>query len=345
MGTFALHHYHVNYAINFGCELCVFFLINKINRIRQKGMKWTFLRILELTRYWSWRTSAGIWKYLPAFVIGTHFVNNIGQRIHRSFCRWQQRTPGALYTRFLRNRGQMNILRSIISQKPEDSVLNIAVLGCSTGAELYSAKGIINETRPDLNVYARGIDISVEAIKKAEKGEYGSDDRELEGLREKEINKFFVRHDNILEVRPELKKNVTWQVGDACNPDLLNILGYQHIVFANNFLIHWPNKEAENCLSNIIKLLSANGFLFVWGVDPEVKMRVVQKHGLLAVLYHIEQTYTADITGLNAWPWKYWGLEPLDKNRADWKERYATVYKFAEKKRSLQIHTYKENAA
>ncbi len=121
-------------------------------------------------------------------------------------------------------------------------------------------------------------------------------------------------------------KNVTWSVQDARNPALADILGPQDIVIANNFLIHMVDREAEECLRGIVRLVTPGGYLLVWGIDPNVKIRLARDLGLKPVPEMLEEVREADQAALHAWPWKYWGIEPLKKGRADWILRYSSAF-------------------
>ena len=61
---------------------------------------------------------------------------------------------------------------------------------------------------------------------------------------------------------------------DAADPELINILGPQDMVVASNFLCHMAPADAEKCLGNIAQLVSPGGYLFVSGVDLDVRTKV-----------------------------------------------------------------------
>ena len=329
--TIAVTHYHHYdyYYLTLGMALGCFltgWVSDKLHKSKQNGVRWAVRKALEMMCKFAWTASSEIWYKAPDHFIRSKPVCGFGHFIHRRACCKQDRTPGALYTRFFRNRPQLEVLRSIIAQRPFEATLKLTVLGCSTGAELYSAVAVIKKSRPDLILTANGIDISREAIEKAECGVYDASDRELENLKDEEVDGVFLKSNNLFKIHPSLKSNITWHVADACNPLMLDMIGLQDIVIANNFLIHWCDEKAEQCLRSIFDMVSPGGFLFVWGVDLDVKHRVVQELNLNPVPYKIDEVHEADEAGLQAWPWKYWGIEPLDEKRSDWKERYATVY-------------------
>jgi len=68
------------------------------------------------------------------------------------------------------------------------------------------------------------------------------------------------------------------------------------------------------------------GLLFVTGVDLDVRAKVARDLGWQPVLELIEEIHEGDPSVRRDWPWAWWGLEPLNKERADWQMRYATAF-------------------
>ena len=59
----------------------------------------------------------------------------------------------------------------------------------------------------------------------------------------------------------------------------LDELGPQDMVVANNFLCHMDNLMAEKCLRNIARLVSPQGYLFVSGIDLDIRTKVAADLG------------------------------------------------------------------
>jgi hypothetical protein len=100
------------------------------------------------------------------------------------------------------------------------------------------------------------------------------------------------------------------------------------MVIANNFLVHMKQREATACLGNVIRLVRPNGFFVCRGVDLDIRERAVDRLNLRPIPIRIEQIHGADpdLDARRHWPWKYYGLEPLDKKRKNWVQRYACVF-------------------
>ena len=99
---------------------------------------------------------------------------------------------------------------------------------------------------------------------------------------------------------------------------------------ASNFLCHMEPQSAENCLRNIAGLVDRGAYLFVSGVDLEVRAKVACDLGWRPVPELIEQIHDGDPSVRGDWPWAWWGLEPLNRRRRDWQMRYAVAFRLNE---------------
>ena len=114
-------------------------------------------------------------------------------------------------------------------------------------------------------------------------------------------------------MRSRIRDGISWHLGDAGDPGL----GPQDMVVASNFLCHMEPADAENCLQNMARIVKPGGHLFVTGVDPAVRPKVARDLGWQPVLELIEEIHEGDPSVRRDWPCAWWGLEPLEKKRAD----------------------------
>jgi 2-polyprenyl-3-methyl-5-hydroxy-6-metoxy-1,4-benzoquinol methylase len=142
----------------------------------------------------------------------------------------------------------------------------------------------------------------------------------------KEVEAMFEVEGYQAKVRSWLKEGITWLTGDANDPELVRVLGLQDMVVANRFLCHMDPQAAENCLRNIARLVKPGGYLFVSGVDLEVRTRVAWDLGWRPVTDLLKEVHDGDYSLRNGWPLEWWGLEPFCHDRSDWKIRYASVF-------------------
>jgi SAM-dependent methyltransferase len=255
-------------------------------------------------------------------------------------------------TFFLRNRPALELKRRLACKRNHGSTLRIAVLGCSIGAEVYSILWTIRSARPDLKVLLNALDISKQILSLAEKGIYTADTSQLvdasifERLTEAEMVQMFDWKGNQAKVKSWLRKGITWHLRDAADPELVKILGPQDMVVASNFLCHMVRADAERCLRNIARLVSPGGYLFVSGVDLDVRTKVALDLGWEPVPELIAEIHNGDPSVRADWPWQWWGLEPLNQRRRDWRTRYAASFRIVgQQHQSFKIESNDANTS
>ena len=237
-------------------------------------------------------------------------------------------------TLFFRNRAQLELIRRISEKVRRRSVLKMAVFACSNGAEVYSIVWILRFVSRKLRIVLNAVDISEKAIAFAKKGVYCSESEELEtvgifsNISEEERRGMFFAENGKKRIRDVLKKGITWRVYDAGDPGIIQVLGVQDIIVANNFMCHMEPKDAEKCLRNLAGLAKEGSYLIVSGIDLNERTKVANDLGWKPVDEMMEELHEGDPTLRNDWPWKYWGLEPINRRRKDWKMRYSSVFIF-----------------
>ena len=281
------------------------------------------------------RLNTSIWKQLPSALRNTNLMRGYGTILHTLVCRRADRRQFT-GTFFLRNRPQLELMRRIAERKPGGATLNIAILGCSIGAEIYSISSTIRAARPDLNVSVCAVDNSAEVLKVAQEAVYTSrlcdfvGSSIFERMTEREFKEVFESDGNVARVRSWIREGISWHLGDAGDPGLTGVIGRQDMVVASNFLCHMEPAEAEDCLRNMARMVTPGGYLFATGVDLDVRARVARDLGWHPVLELIEEIHEGDPSVRRDWPCAWWGLEPLNKERADWQMRYASAFRLNE---------------
>jgi len=176
------------------------------------------------------------------------------------------------------------------------------------------------------------VDISPQALELAKNGVYSTTASQFAGsdmfdrVTEAEIEELFDREGDAVTVKSWIKEGITWQVGDVGRSEIVSALGTQDIVVANNFLCHMDAPAAEKCLRNIAHLVGPRGYLFVSGIDLDIRTKVADELGWIPVQELLEEIHEGDPRmGVN-WPFNYSGLEPLNRRRRDWRVRYAAAF-------------------
>jgi len=293
------------------------------------------LRMFGRSPVGAWlRLNEWIWNRLPPSFTALGPFRSFGHLLH-SLVRLQDRRM-YLGTFFLRNRPELELLRRLSGLGSGGRRVRIAVLGSSNGAEVYSIAWVLRSAQPDARLDMHAVDISPEAVEAARKGLYEPGRSELvdepifERMTAKEMEEMFERVGDRLRIKPGIREGIVWHVADAADPRILETLGPQDIVVANRFLCHMGPLEAESCIRNIARLLVPGGYLFVSGVDLDVRTKVAIDLGWKPVQDLVQELHEGDPSLRASWPHKYWGLEPLDRRRSDWKTRYASVFQIGE---------------
>jgi hypothetical protein len=110
-------------------------------------------------------------------------------------------------------------------------------------------------------------------------------------------------------------------------PTRLRTIGPQEIVVANRFLCPMGTVAAGNCLRVLSRLVKAGGYLFVTGVDLDVRTGFAREFGWTPVTKLMREIQEGDSSIRRGRPWNYWGLEPFDERRPDWAIRYSSVFR------------------
>jgi chemotaxis methyl-accepting protein methylase len=264
------------------------------------------------------------WYMLPNWVLSTSLFLKLGKLIHNAHIRWAGRHQ-TNSTRFLRNVPLLELLRDLVLRVPGGvKQWRVVVIGCSTGAEVYSLLWYLRSARPKFRIFAIGVDVIDGFVAKAVSGVSSPEDEELLWLSDPVLESFFDHVGGALRVKDWIRKDIRWTVADAMNPKLLDELGPTDLLLANNFLGAMPDEEAEASMENLLRLVLPGGY-FVFNGNLDVKSRFVKKQKLVAVDERIEAIHFGDPLRLG-WPWTYFASEPIDKNRSDWRTRYSAVF-------------------
>lgn len=287
------------------------------------------------------RLNRQMWRKLPASVTALYPMRSYGSFLH-SLARVQGVRGQVFHTFFLRNRPTLELLRRLVARNTGTDTLRVAVLGCSTGPEAYSVAWSIRSARPDLNLILYAVDISRQALEIAKNGVYSLAASQFAGsnmfddVTEAEMVEIFDREGDAIAVKSWIKEGIQWRVGDVQQSEILSALGQQDIVVANNFLCHMDAPMAEQCLRNIARLVAPNGYLFVSGIDLNIREKVAKELGWIPVQELLEEIHKGDPRMTSNWPFHYAGLEPLNKGRKDWRLRYAAAFQIVHNPRECR---------
>lgn len=298
-----------------------------------------------------------IWRHLPSPLRSSGPGRAYGRHLH-SLIELRANRKQYVGTFFFRNRPELQLLINLMEKRPRGSTVGLAVLACSKGTEVYSISYAMRHARTEVKAHLCALDISEDILEFAKAGVYSLDSREgskakspdsvtssgdvvpntvrdqpssiFERLSSEEMNTMFDRVGEQVRVKSQLREGITWHLGDARDPGLVGALGPQDIVMANRFLCHMYPQEAEECLRNIARLVKPGGYLFVSGVDLDVRSKVAREMGWRPVTELIREIHEGDPSLRLGWPLEYWSLEPFDQSRSDWTTRYAAAFQIGD---------------
>ena len=269
-----------------------------------------------------------LWKRLPPWLLRTRPLQQYGRLLHKLILIRGWRRHQSVHTYMLRNRPEMDMIHDLALQHKAESPLRIAVVACSFGMEVYSIKWALRDLDSLCRVSLVGIDIDKSVLQIARRGRYPLNEFswQFDMLTSEEHQEICPTVGNTALVNETLRSGVRWLHADANDPELVDKIGLQDIVVANRFLCHMQPEKAVRCLRTVTRLVCPGGYLFITGVDLDVRQSVMQETGFRPVVKNLEKIHYGDPSLFPGWPWEYWSLEPMDKRRPDWVERYAMVY-------------------
>ena len=278
------------------------------------------------------RLNERIWRRLPVRVRDLSPVRAYGAWLHALVCR---RADREMYLGTLSPESS----GARVDEAPRREArirggrLTIAVLGCSIGVEVYSILWTVRSSRPDLDVAVHAVDISPDVVRVARERRLqprGIGDGPFLDLRgtDRRLNvaEMFDWDGDEGTIKPWLRDGITWQVGDACDPNLITSARATGSGGRQQLPLPYAPRTAQPCLRNLARLVSPGGYLFVTGVDLDVRTKVALELGWDPVTGAGAEIHDGDPLVRSDWPCQ-WGLEPLDRPRPDWETRYSAVFR------------------
>lgn len=275
------------------------------------------------------KASMALWSKLPPPLLETRSFRALGHAIHKTVCRYVPRNGGGA-TWFLRNVPLLAGIAEQIHNLHPTGEVRICDIGCSTGTEVYSVLWMLRKRYPQIPVSVLAMDLCPDAVECAQAGKYKVDSIVFRSplLDQTTRAEMFDRDGDDFVVKPWLREGVSWLVADATDPQIAARFGQHDVVLANNFLVHMSDHDAMNCMINLSRLVRPGGLFVCRGVDPDVREKAVERLWLRPVTSYIEEIHDADgdCDARCDWPWRYWGLEPIDRTRSNWTQRYSAMF-------------------
>ena len=159
------------------------------------------------------------------------------------------------------------ILPRLVQVRKQERCLRIWSAACSTGQEAYSVAIMIREYFPELaswDVRIIGTDLSRSVVEYAKRGRY----RRIEvnrGLPAPMLARYFDRHDEEWEVKPEIRSLCEFRQANLCGP--LTQLPRFDLVLLRNVLLYFSQPDRRTVLSAVHRMMTPESTLLLGNAE------------------------------------------------------------------------------
>jgi chemotaxis methyl-accepting protein methylase len=271
----------------------------------------------------------GIWQRLPEKSQERPVVRTVNQWIYGLSKRRAARNIEAQSTWFLRNEPLLKTVCELALAEDWRDSLRVCSVGCSTGAELYSLLWMLRKADPTVKISPVGVDRLESVLDKARSGQYSRQEPELRAVSEGLLRELFDTVGSEFKIKDWIAEGAQWVSADVRSAEFSEQFGQQDVVMSNNIFIHMNEPEARMGLMHLAKIVKPGGLIVCQGVDLDVREKIARELRFEAVPRRIEEIHNSDSNqaARAEWPWQYWSLEPLDKTRKHWIQRYASIFR------------------
>lgn len=254
---------------------------------------------------------------------------------HRALLRSSERLSTHTYTSFYRAPAQLRALSGPVldflgNPQRGGERLEILLLACSSGAEVYTIASWLMQQLPGLNFHIHASDLHDELVDYARAGKYKPD----EVLHSEYINQPFI--DATFEqvsggdyvVRSEIRARTSFRQANLLDGDgLRKHFSKAPLVIAQNVLFHLSPSQATTALENLVTLMMPRAVLLLEGMDLGLRSELTARHSLRPLPTDARQIYaeTRVHTPRDWWNY-YWGTEPYNPFHPDRERRYTTIF-------------------
>lgn len=264
------------------------------------------------------------------WVIGFILVpyGRMRQRALRARC---PRSDCHTYTSFYRSPPQLDALCGPVLSRLEEKgadPLSILVLAGSNGAEAYTLASEIRARRPDLDFHIKASDLHEHTVRHAEKATYTLNEI-TQGLPVPEdfLERTFDLVDGLFVVKPEIRALVSFETADLLAPEIVDRFRPADIVFVQNVLFHLPPDMARKAFANVLRLLKPGAFLFIEGMELDMRSELTKAADLVPLDYRVKEIYEYSRRHIPTFWWRhYFGNEPYSRLSSNRIARYSTIF-------------------
>ncbi len=237
-----------------------------------------------------------------------------------------------VYTQFYRFPNQyktlLDVVLSDILRAGDEKPLEIAMFACCSGEEAFSLSHVIQSKYPQLRFRIRAYDIVSDVIEKANKPIYTKEQVYAGPFVTGDfVEKVFDLENDAYRVKAEISAPISFAVGDMLDKQFMESLGEVDIVFAQNVLFHLPKPQSREAFKNITRILKRSGYMFINGMDVDMRVKLTKLLKLKPIDYLIEEIHNdARVDRGAGWAGAYWGRQPFSKSAREWMRKQCTIF-------------------
>lgn len=253
---------------------------------------------------------------------------------HHALLRRGERLSTHTWTCFYRAPAQLRALSGPVLEflgNPQRSGerLEILLLACSSGAEVYTIASWLMQQVPELNFHIHASDLHDELVNYARAGKYTPDEvLHSDYISPAFIDATFEYVNGSYVVRPEIRERTSFRQANLLDGEgLRKSFAKAPLVIAQNVLFHLSPENATTAFENLVSLMTPRAVLLLEGMDLGLRSKMTARNGLRPLPYDLRQIYeeTRVHTPRDWWNY-YWGVEPYTPFHPDRERRYATIY-------------------
>lgn len=176
-------------------------------------------------------------------------------------------------TFWFRDMAHFNLLQQrILPEACDRSAQRIRIwsAACSSGQEPYNISMMVedfrtrNRSRFNALTEIVATDISKRILDDARRGVYCGISASR-GLSDEQSKRYFIRNGDCLEVRPEIKRQVSFRSANLTQG--YELLGRFDIIFCRNVLIYFSRTQKQDILTRMARILNPGGYLLLGSTE------------------------------------------------------------------------------
>ena len=252
---------------------------------------------------------------------------------HRALQRSAERSDQHTYTCFYRSRHQLEALVGPIADALElrgKHSVTLVVFAASDGAEAYTLASELLHRRPRLDFTVLASDLHEHTVRKAAAATYTADEVTKSGAPGEFIDRTFDRAQDHWVVKPHIRARVSFEQADLLEKSLPRQFPRAELVFAQNVFCHLAPPRARQAFENVVRVLKRGGWLFLDGMDLDLRVELTRARRLQPLDYKVKDIYQDARRHVpsNWWDY-YYGSEPYLPFSRGRLRRYCTIFEAA----------------